>query len=76
MRLIFAHFFATAMGLFGAGRLGFCSAETQLVMKDRSYYAWGYEGDTTEGVPNGCVLHKYIQCVHIGQKFSHSSLLC
>jgi hypothetical protein len=55
MRLIVAYYSATAMGLFGAGRLDLCSAETQLVMKDRSYYAWGYEGGTTEGVPNGYV---------------------
>ena len=25
----------------------------QIVRKDRSYYAYGYEGDTTEGAPNG-----------------------
>ena len=49
MRLLLAYCSGSFIGLFGAG----CSAETQLVMKDRSYYAWGYEGDTTEGVPNG-----------------------
>ena len=25
----------------------------QIVRKDRSYYAYGYEGDSTEGAPNG-----------------------
>jgi len=29
------------------------AAEPQIVQKDRSYYAYGYEGDTTEGAPNG-----------------------
>lgn len=49
MRLTVAYYSGAVMGLFSAS----CSAEPQLVMKDRSYYAWGYEGDTTEGVPNG-----------------------
>jgi hypothetical protein len=29
------------------------AADPQIVQKDRSYYAYGYEGDTTEGAPNG-----------------------
>ena len=29
--------------------------QPQIVRKDRSYYAYGYEGDTTEGLPNGYV---------------------
>lgn len=28
------------------------AADPQIVQKDRSYYAYGYEGDNT---PNGCV---------------------
>ncbi len=61
MRLFVAYYSAAATALLGAG----CSAETQLVMKDRSYYAWGYEGNTAEGAPNGYVWDKLIRCVHI-----------
>jgi hypothetical protein len=38
------------IGLFGTG----CAA-VQIVMKDRSYYAWGYDGDKTEGALDGYV---------------------
>ena len=40
-----------AAGLFAAATVH--AADPKLVLKDRSYYAYGYEGDTTEGVPDG-----------------------
>jgi hypothetical protein len=45
MRLAVIYSAATVAGLVGA--------DPQIVQKDRSYYAYGYEGDTTEGAPNG-----------------------
>ena len=47
MRLLLS---AAMIGLFGTG----CAA-VQIVMKDRSYYAWGYDGDKTEGALDGYV---------------------
>ncbi|KAL7554118.1 hypothetical protein ACHAWF_017519 [Thalassiosira exigua] len=43
--------YALAATVAGAGVTQ--AAEPQIVMKDRSFYAYGYEGDTTDGVPNG-----------------------
>jgi hypothetical protein len=45
---------AVATGLIGGGvAVVDAATEPQIVQKDRSYYAYGYEGDTTEGAPNG-----------------------
>jgi len=43
---------AAVVGLVGSAFI-VNAAEPQIVQKDRSYYAYGYEGDTTEGAPNG-----------------------
>ena len=45
MYLFIAYTTAAIIGLFGTT----CNADPQLVLKDRSYYAYGYEGDVTEG---------------------------
>ena len=45
MYLSIAYTTAAIIGLFGTT----CYADPQLVLKDRSYYAYGYEGDVTEG---------------------------
>ena len=45
MYLSIAYTTAAIIGLFGTA----CNADPQLVLKDRSYYAYGYEGDVTEG---------------------------
>lgn len=45
MYLSIAYTTAAIIGLFGTT----CNADPQLVLKDRSYYAYGYEGDVTEG---------------------------
>lgn len=50
MRFNLAYSSAAVAGLFG---VAVHAAEPQLVFKDRSYYSYGYAGNTTEGVPNG-----------------------
>ena len=43
---------AAVVGLIGAAAV-VDATDPQIVQKDRSYYAYGYEGDSTEGAPNG-----------------------
>jgi hypothetical protein len=55
MRLILAYYysFLAAVGSLVGSAVNIHAAEPQIALKDRSYYAYGYEGDTTEGAPNG-----------------------
>ena len=53
MRLTLTYFsIAAVAGLVGSA-LTINAAELQIVQKDHSYYAYGYEGGTSEGAPNG-----------------------
>ena len=50
MQLSLAFSSALLSGLFGSV---VAADEPQIVFKGRNYYAYGYEGDVTEGAPNG-----------------------
>lgn len=50
MNLPLFYSYAAIVGIF-AGSAN--AADGPLVMKDRSYYAYGYEAGTTEGAPDG-----------------------
>lgn len=45
--------YATTVALVLVGLDTASAANPKLVLKDRNYYAYGYEGGVTEGVPNG-----------------------